>query len=122
MLAEYLKNVQAISVMLVDKDGVLLTRQGEAGPAEMVETISALVAGAYAVSEQMASAMGKDPFKTIYHEGAKDNVQLSMAGVRTVLAVFFDDRATLGMVRLYAKNLTKQLQHLFEEIAFRGPR
>jgi len=32
----------------------------------------------------------------VYHEGAKDSVQLSQVDDRTVLAVIFDDRATLG--------------------------
>jgi len=67
------------------------------------------------VGSQMAKALGKDDFQVIYHEGSKDSVQLSQVDERTVLGVMFDDRATLGMVRLYAKELAKKLQGALTE-------
>ncbi len=120
MLGDYVKTVQANYVVLTEKDGQFITKQGESGQVDM-ETVAALAAGAYMVGGQMARALGKDDFNVIYHEGTKDSVQISMVDERTVLAVVFDDRATLGMVRLYAKNLTKQLQMALGEAGARAP-
>jgi predicted regulator of Ras-like GTPase activity (Roadblock/LC7/MglB family) len=120
LLGDYVKTVQANYVVLTEKDGQFITKSGESGQVDM-ETVAALAAGAYMVGGQMARALGKDDFNVIYHEGSKDSVQISMVDDRTVLAVIFDDRATLGMVRLYAKNLTKALQGVLSDVGMRAP-
>jgi len=120
LLADYVKMVQANYVVLAGTDGQFITKQGESGEVDM-ETVAALAAGAYMVSWQMSRALGKDDFGVVYHEGRRTALQLSQVDDRTVLAVIFDDRATLGMVRLYAKTLTKQLQATLQESA-RAPR
>ncbi|MBI2933803.1 MAG: roadblock/LC7 domain-containing protein [Planctomycetes bacterium] len=114
LLGEYVKTVHVSYVLLAQKDGQFITKQGASGNVDL-ETVAALAAGAYMVSWQMARALGKDDFNVVYHEGDKDKVQLSQVDDRTVLAVVFDDRATLGMVRLYAKNLTRQLQPILAQ-------
>ncbi len=120
LLADYVTTVKANYVVLAEKDGQFITKQGESGTVDM-ETVAALAAGAYMVTSQMAKALGKDDFKTVYQEGEIDSVQLSQVDHRTVLAVIFDTRATLGMVRLYAKNLTKQLQAALADFDMRRP-
>ncbi len=119
LLGDYVRSVSASYVVLAEKDGQFITKAGESGQVDM-ETVSALAAGAYMVSWQMARALGKDDFSVVYHEGDKDKVQLSQVDERTILAVVFDDRATLGMVRLYAKNLTKQLLLVLGEAGMSG--
>ena len=47
--------------------------------------------------------------RIMFHQGKKDNIQLSLVGERTILAVIFDDRTTLGMVRLYASQVSSKL-------------
>jgi predicted regulator of Ras-like GTPase activity (Roadblock/LC7/MglB family) len=120
LLGDYVRTVSANYVILAEKDGQFITKAGQSGQVDM-ETVAALSAGAYMVSWQMARALGKDDFNVVYHEGAKDSVQLSQVDERTILAVVFDDRSTLGMVRLYAKNLTKALQQAFAEAGRGAP-
>ena len=43
-----------------------------------------------------------------------------LVGDRTLLATVFDERTTIGMVRLYAKEATEKLLTVFEEIAGRN--
>ena len=118
MLADYLAKVSAICVLLVDRYGEMVTVQGNTGGLDM-DIVSALVAGAVEVSHQMSKALKKDQFSIIFHEGPRDNVQVSLVGKQLILGVVFDSTATLGMVRLYAKNLTAQLESLFERIQSR---
>jgi predicted regulator of Ras-like GTPase activity (Roadblock/LC7/MglB family) len=122
-LNTFLKNAKARCVLLVDKEGHLITREGES-PTHDMDTISALVAGSFAATKQMARLLGEKDFSIVCQQGEKDNIQLSLIGERTILAVIFDDRKTMGMVRLYADQVSAKLSNLFNEIAsrnFKGP-
>ncbi len=117
-LNSFLKNSNAQCALLVDKDGHLVTKEGEARTYDM-DTISAVVAGSFAATKQMAKLLGEEEFALMFHQGKKDNIQLSLVGERTILAVIFDDKTTLGMVRLYASQVSSKLAELFSEIAER---
>ena len=117
-LNTFFKNANARCVLLVDKDGHLVTKEGESSTYDM-DTISALVAGSFAATTQMAKLLGEEEFSIMFHQGKKDNIQLSLVGERTILAVIFDDKTTLGMVRLYASQVSSKLAELFSEIAER---
>ena len=41
---------------------------------------------------------------------------MSLIGDRSILVVIFDDRTTIGMVRLYAKEVAVELRKVFEAI------
>jgi predicted regulator of Ras-like GTPase activity (Roadblock/LC7/MglB family) len=117
-LNAFLKNANAQCALLVDKDGHLVTKEGQSATFD-VDTISALVAGSFAATKQMAKLLGEEEFSIMFHQGKKDNIQLSVVGDRTILAVIFDDRTTLGMVRLYSSQVSTKLGEVFREIARR---
>jgi len=118
LLNTFLKNANGRCVLLVDKDGHLVTKEGEASTYDM-DTISALVAGSFAATKQMAKLLGEEEFSIMFHQGKKDNIQLSLVGQRTILAVIFDDRTTLGMVRLYSSQVSSKLGQVFNDISVR---
>ena len=117
-LNAFLKNANAQCALLVDKDGHLVTKEGQSATFD-VDTISALVAGSFAATKQMAKLLGEEEFSIMFHQGKKDNIQLSVVGERTILAVIFDDRTTLGMVRLYSSQVSAKLGDVFKEISRR---
>ena len=41
---------------------------------------------------------------------------MCIVGDRSILSVIFDDRTTIGMVRLYAKEAADELQRIFETV------
>ena len=112
VLVEFLRKAGARSAFLVDKDGHLITRAGDAGSFDP-DTISALVAGAFAATKEMAKLLGEREFSALFHQGSHDNIQLSLVGDRAILTVLFDDQTTLGMVRLYVSEAVKRLADLF---------
>ena len=114
LLAEFLKLSKAKSAILIDKDGHFITKEGDPGSYNL-DTISALVAGSFAATKEMAKLLGQEEFSVLYHQGTKDNIQLSPVGERTILGVIFDNSTTLGMVRLYGNETAKKLANIYEK-------
>jgi predicted regulator of Ras-like GTPase activity (Roadblock/LC7/MglB family) len=118
-LQALLKSTQARFLLLVDKDGHLLTREGEASSTEM-DTLSGQVAGSFAAVRQMAKLVGERGYSMRFDYGERDSVQLSMVGERTILAVVFEGRTAQGMIQLYSHQVAAKLTELFDQIADRG--
>ncbi len=118
LLGEFLRLSGAKCALLVDKDGHLVTRRGEVRTIDM-DTISALVAGSFAATKEMARLLGEEEFSALFHQGERDNIQLSLVGDRTLLTILFDDRTTVGMVRLYANETAKKLAQIYNKAAGR---
>ena len=114
LLREFLKLSNAKCALLVDKEGHMITKQGVTRSFDM-DTISALVAGSFAATKEMARVLGEDEFSILFHQGKTDNIQLSLVGDRTLLTVIFDDSTTIGMVRLYANESARRLQEVFAQ-------
>jgi hypothetical protein len=64
----------------------------------------------------MAKLLGEKEFSILFHEGEKDNIHISLIGQRVILVVIFDQRSSLGLVRLRAKKTSDVLVKLFEDI------
>ena len=119
LLAEFLRLSGAKCALLIDKEGHLVTRRGEVRTIDM-DTISALVAGSFAATKEMARLLGEQEFTALYHQGTRDNIQLSLVGDRTLLTILFDDRTTVGMVRLYANETAKKLTEIYNAATSRA--
>jgi predicted regulator of Ras-like GTPase activity (Roadblock/LC7/MglB family) len=115
LLAEFLRLSGAKCALLIDKEGHLVTKRGELKTID-IDTISALVAGSFAATKEMARLLGEDEFTAMFHQGERDNIQLSLVGDRTLLTILFDDRTTVGMVRLYAGETAKKLADVYRDV------
>ena len=118
LLAEFLRLSGAKCALLIDKEGHLVTKRGELRTID-IDTISALVAGSFAATKEMARLLGEDEFTAMFHQGERDNIQLSLVGDRTLLTILFDDRTTVGMVRLYAGETAKKLAEIYVKVVER---
>jgi predicted regulator of Ras-like GTPase activity (Roadblock/LC7/MglB family) len=102
--------------LLIDKEGHLVTRRGDA-PSSSLESISALVAGTFAATRELARLMGEEQFTTLFHQGSRDSIQVSTVGERALFAMVFDQRTNLGLVRYYAVETTRKLTRILDAIA-----
>ena len=118
LLSEFLRLSGAKCALLIDKDGHMVTKRGEVRTMDM-DTISALVAGSFAATKEMARLLGEDEFTALFHQGTRDNIQLSLVGDRTLLTILFDDRTTVGMVRLYAGETSQKLADVYADCLIR---
>ncbi len=114
MLEEMLRLSKAKCALLIDKDGHLVTKQGGSSSYD-TDTIAALVAGSFAATKEMARILGEEEFSVLFHQGKKDNIHLTLVGNRTLLAIIFDDKTTVGMVRLYSNEVTKKMVAVFTD-------
>jgi predicted regulator of Ras-like GTPase activity (Roadblock/LC7/MglB family) len=114
ILDAFLKQSAAKCALLVDKDGHMVTHRGSSKKIDL-DTISALVAGSFAATREMAKLLGEEEFSALFHQGKSDNIQLSLVGDRALLTAIFDEATTVGMVRLYASEAAKRLAAIFRK-------
>jgi predicted regulator of Ras-like GTPase activity (Roadblock/LC7/MglB family) len=113
ILRKLLKGSEAKCALLVDKDGHLITRQGFTHSLDTT-ALAALLAGSFASTKEIARLVGEPEFSVLFHQGKRDHIHMSLVNERTILVVIFDDRTTIGMVRLYAKETSEELNLVFE--------
>lgn len=118
LLKKMLKGSEAKCALLVDKDGHMITRQGFTHTLDTT-ALAALLAGSFASTKEIAKLVGEPEFSVLFHQGKKDHIHMSIVGERSILVVIFDDRTTIGMVRLYAKESAKELSNVFQSIVDR---
>ncbi len=108
-------DANAKAVFLVDKNGQLV---GEAGELKGIDTTSlaSLVAGNIAATGGLAKVIGEDEFPVHFHQGERDNVHITLVAQRIILVVIFDERSSLGLVRLRVKKAGQNLSKIFESV------
>ena len=95
-------------VFLVDKNGQQIAASGEL---ETIDTtaLASLAAGNVAATDSLARLIGEKEFSVLFHEGENDNLHISVVGGRVILVVIFDERSSIGLVRLRAKRGSNDL-------------
>lgn len=109
------RDANAKGIFVVDRNGQLI---GEAGELRGIDTTSlaSLTAGCIAATGGLAKLVGEEDFPVHYHQGQRDNLHITLVSNRIILVVVFDDRSSLGLVRLRVKKAGAELAKIFEEI------
>ncbi len=102
-------------VFVVDKNGQLIASVGETKGLDTT-SLASLTAGNIAATGGMAKLLGEKEFSILFHEGEKDNIHISIIGQRVILVVIFDQRSSLGLVRLRVKKSSEVLTNIFVTI------
>ena len=118
---QLVRDANARVVCIVDKNGQLISSSGETDNLDTT-SLASLIAGTIAAMGGMAKLLKENEFPTQFHEGVKANIHIQLVGNRVILAVIFDSRATLGLVRLRVKRACDALNAIFEALARRQPR
>ncbi|HUE83948.1 MAG TPA: roadblock/LC7 domain-containing protein [Pyrinomonadaceae bacterium] len=101
-------------VFLVDKDGQEIAVQGEVGNLDTT-SLASLAAGNVAATGGMARLIGEKEFPTLSHEGDRESIHISVIG-RLLLVIVFDERSSLGLVKLRSRQVALQLATMIDEI------
>ncbi len=102
-------------VFVVDKNGQQIAAAGDIGSIDAT-SLASLTAGNVAATDGLAKLIGEKEFSILFHEGEKDNVHISIVANRVILVIIFDDRSSLGLVRLRVKKASQELTRIFEAI------
>jgi predicted regulator of Ras-like GTPase activity (Roadblock/LC7/MglB family) len=83
---------------------------------------ASLTAADFSANDQLARLIGERDFSTLFHQGEKESMFLADVARRLILVVLFDNRTTLGLVRLKLRGTVHELAERFEEVFARGMR
>jgi len=107
LLNELFSEANARSILLVEKSGQHLAMVGEESPHVMA--LSALVVGAFSSTREIARLLGEPEFKTMFQQGDRLNIFISLLDSQDLITVIFDERTTLGMIKLKTQKMTKRI-------------
>lgn len=102
-------------VFLVDKNGQQLAATGEIDAIDTT-ALASLAAGNVAATDSLARLLGEKEFSILFHEGEKDNLHISVVAGKVILVVIFDERSSLGLVRLRVRRGSTDLKSVLEVV------
>jgi predicted regulator of Ras-like GTPase activity (Roadblock/LC7/MglB family) len=115
LLLAFLRESHARCALLVDRTGQLITIAGER-PEFDSTAFASLAAADFSANDQLASMIGEQEFSSLFHQGDKESMYLADVAKRVILVVLFDDRATLGMIRIKVRTVVVQLSEIFRQL------
>ena len=118
-LERFLTDCNARSALLVDRTGQLVAIVGER-PNFDPTAFATLTAADFSANDQLAKLIGENDFNSLFHQGEKESMYLSDIARRVILVVLFDNRTTLGLVRLKMRQTVAELTQLFDHVFSRG--
>jgi predicted regulator of Ras-like GTPase activity (Roadblock/LC7/MglB family) len=115
VIQRLVQDANAKGIFVVDRNGQLI---GEAGEMRGIDTTSlaSLTAGCIAATGGLAKIVGEEEFPIHFHQGTRDNLHITLVGDRMILMVIFDERSSLGLVRLRVKKAGNELARIIEEV------
>ncbi|HEV8598523.1 MAG TPA: roadblock/LC7 domain-containing protein [Gemmatimonadales bacterium] len=112
LLNSLLREANARTALLVDRTGQMLATVGEEPRFDPV-AFASLTAADFSANDQLARMLGENEFGALFHQGEKDSLYLADVARRVILVVLFDNRTTLGLVKLRVRGVVEALAALF---------
>ncbi len=110
------RDANARAVLVIDKNGQPIAQSGETEHLD-VTSLSSLTAGNVAATGGIAKLLQEKEFAGQFHEGEKTNVHISIVAARVILVVLFDERSSLGLVRLRVRKASDELTKVLDSVA-----
>jgi predicted regulator of Ras-like GTPase activity (Roadblock/LC7/MglB family) len=106
-------------VFLLDKAGRQIASAGEMDAVDPT-SLASLTAGNVAATEGVAQLVGEEEFTTLFHEGKRDSLHISVISNKVILLVVFDERSSLGLVRLRVDQHSAELSKIVRDLIGRS--
>jgi predicted regulator of Ras-like GTPase activity (Roadblock/LC7/MglB family) len=116
LLARLWVDANAKIVFLVDKNGQQIAAKGDLEKVDAT-SLASLTAGNVAATDGLARLIGEKEFSILFHEGERDNIHISIIGQRLILVVIFDERSSLGLVRLRVRKTAAEMEEVINQMA-----
>ena len=120
VIEKLVRDAHAKGIFVVDKNGQLIAEAGEIRGIDTT-SLASLTAGSIAATGGLAKIIGEEEFPIHFHQGQQDNLHITVVNT-VILVVVFDDRSSLGLVRLRVKKASAELGKIFEEILKKSER
>jgi predicted regulator of Ras-like GTPase activity (Roadblock/LC7/MglB family) len=109
------REANAKMVFLVDKSGQPIATVGEIDTVDPT-SLASLTAGNVAATEGVAELVGEEGFTNLFHEGRNGSLHITVVANHVILAVLFDERSSLGLVRLRVEQQVPELGAIVQEL------
>ncbi len=106
----------SMACLLIDKNGQEIASAGEIEGLDTT-SLSSLTAGNVAATGGIAKLLAEKEFTGQFHEGEHTNIHISIVAQRIILVVLFDQRTSLGLVRLRVRKASKDIQYVLEQMS-----
>src|SRR5262245_23519296 len=110
------REANARAVLVIDKNGQPIAQSGETDQLD-VTSLSSLTAGNVAATGGIAKLLSEKEVSGQFHEGEKTNVHISIVAARVIVVILFDERSSLGLVRLRVKKASDELGRILDQLA-----
>jgi predicted regulator of Ras-like GTPase activity (Roadblock/LC7/MglB family) len=114
-LSRMLEKCAAVGAFLIDRSGQLIAHCGSSSTLD-VSAFSALTAANFGATSEIAKLLGEQEFNLLFHKGRNENVYFSVVGKNMIIVIIFDDRTTLGLVRLSIRMIMDELLEIISPI------
>ena len=118
-LSKIVSSSFAHSVLLIDRSGQLIAQQGNTPDVDLL-SLSALTAANFGATAEIAKLLGEEEFTLLFHKGRSENVYFSAVGEHTLLVTLFDDKTSLGLIRLKMNQMIDELAFIVSSIFEKG--
>jgi predicted regulator of Ras-like GTPase activity (Roadblock/LC7/MglB family) len=117
ILRNLVEHAEADGCVLCGEVGHVIAQYGTTGTDS--EIISALGAGVFSASRELARLLGEDKFSAVVHQGEKKSVYIGSVNAEVLLVVAFSIEASLGLVKLYAAPAAAAMRAILDGAASR---
>jgi len=105
----------AHSALLIDRSGQLIAQYGNTLDIDIL-SLSALTAANFGATAEIAKMLGEEEFTLLFHKGKSENVYFTAIGEHVIMVTLFDDKTSLGLIRLRINQIVDELSKLFASI------
>ena len=109
------RDANALSVYMIEKSGQPLASAGETAEVDAT-ALASLAAGNVAATEGLASLVSEKEFSSLFLEGERQNILITLVAGKAVLLVLFNETSSLGLVRLRVRRATTELATILEAV------
>ena len=112
ILSGAVKRAEAKSTYLCDKGGNIVAQYSIGADDARADNISALAAGSFFATQELARLIGEGGFHCVFHQGGDSSVYMQSLNCEMLLLVVFGRESNPGLVRLYISQAAKTVDQV----------
>jgi predicted regulator of Ras-like GTPase activity (Roadblock/LC7/MglB family) len=114
-LGDFLKKAEAELTVVIDRGGNVISQFGDVNATD-VTIISALAAGSFAATRELARRIGEVEFNALYHQGKGSHLFMNSVDDDTIMITVFGTRTTVGLVRYYSSQAAQSVAEILSKL------
>ena len=115
VLEDFLDKSEASFALVIERGGSILSQHGTIPDSIDPTILSALAAGSFAATREVARRVGETEFSALHQQGRQSHILMSAINDEAMLMSVFGSKTTLGLVRFYSAGAVKQIAAILEQ-------